>query len=64
VKENFAKLVAFKGMIRKILNMVAAHIEVLMHPPTCFFDPLFCVNVPLTFLYTKKNNSKIVFQMM
>jgi hypothetical protein len=33
VKENFLKIVAFKGLIRQFLNMVAAHIEVLMHPP-------------------------------
>jgi hypothetical protein len=35
VNVNFSKIVAFKGMIRKCLNMVAVHIEGLRHPSIC-----------------------------
>jgi hypothetical protein len=36
VKVNFGKIVAFKGMIRKLFNVVAVHIEGLRHPLICF----------------------------
>jgi hypothetical protein len=39
----FSKVVAFKGTIRKFLNMVAVHIEGPSHPPICLFiTPLLC----------------------
>jgi hypothetical protein len=48
IHENFSKIVAFKGTIRKFLNIVAVHIEGLRHPAICLFDTLFGVNVPHT----------------
>jgi hypothetical protein len=41
VKWNISKIVAFKGMIRKFLNMVAGHKEGQRHLPKCLFDKLF-----------------------
>jgi hypothetical protein len=41
VKGNFSKIVDFKGTIRKMLNMVAAHIEGLRHPPHASFNNNF-----------------------
>jgi hypothetical protein len=39
-------VIAFKEMSRKFLNMVAAHIEGLRHPPICLFDTLFSCQCP------------------
>jgi hypothetical protein len=45
VKANFFKIVAFKGTIRKFVNMVAAHIEGSWHP--AYLKHYFHVSVPL-----------------
>jgi hypothetical protein len=43
---NFVKIIAFEGMIRKILNMGAAYVKGLRNPPTCLFDTLFSCQCP------------------
>jgi hypothetical protein len=51
VKVNFSKFVAFKGIIRKILNMVADHIEGPRH--ICLFEILFSCQCPLLIMNSK-----------
>jgi hypothetical protein len=46
-KAAFPNIVAFKGTIRKCLNLVAVNIEGSMHPPICLFQTLFLVSVPV-----------------
>jgi hypothetical protein len=46
LKGNFPKIVAFKGAIRKFLNILVAHIEGLRNPSTCLFDKLFSCQCP------------------
>jgi hypothetical protein len=46
VMEKFSKITAFKVTIRKILNIVTAHIEGLRHPHTGLFDTLFSCQCP------------------
>jgi hypothetical protein len=38
---NFKKIITFKGTIRKILDVLAEHIECLRYPPICLFETLF-----------------------
>jgi hypothetical protein len=53
VKVNFWKIVAFKGMIRKFLNMVAVHIEGMRHPLlVCLFDAPFSCQSPYKLIKT------------
>jgi hypothetical protein len=40
------KILSFKRRIRKILIMLAAHIEGLRHPPKCLFQILFSFQCP------------------
>jgi hypothetical protein len=47
VSVNFSKIVAYKGTIRKYLNVVAAHIEGLGNPPSAYLTHFFRVNVSL-----------------
>jgi hypothetical protein len=54
VKANFSKIVSFKGAIRNILNMVAAHIEGLKYPPYAF-----CVNAHLNALCEVKKAEEL-----
>jgi hypothetical protein len=42
----FSKIVSFKSMIIKCLNMVAAHIEGLRHPLIYLFNTLFSCQCP------------------
>jgi hypothetical protein len=42
---NILESVAFKGTIRKFLNIVKAHLRL---PTISAFETLFCVNVPLS----------------
>jgi hypothetical protein len=46
VKVNFWKIIAFNGMIRTFLNMVAVHIESQRHPLLCLFGILFSCQCP------------------
>jgi hypothetical protein len=46
VNVSFSTILAFKGTIRKFLNVVAAHIEGQRYPPYAYFTHFFLGQCP------------------